>query len=146
MKKLFIAAMLVAGIGASAFAYDGTKVNFKVKNSFEREFIGAKNVSWTVGANFTKASFLMEEDKVEAFYSVEGESLGYTRQIEFKKLPLNAIQRIRKDYPTYQPTETIEYIQSDNKNYYVSLKDGNKQLIVEVSSFGSINKFTPSKE
>ena len=75
MKKLFIAALLVAGVGLSAFAFDGSKVNYKVKSSFEKEFFAAKNVSWTVGADFTKASFFIEDEKIEAFYSFAGVGL-----------------------------------------------------------------------
>ena len=146
MKKLFIAAMLVAGVGLSAFAFDGSKVNYKVKSSFEKEFFASKNVSWTVGADFTKASFFIEDEKIEAFYSFDGESIGYTRQIDFKQLPVNAIQKIKKDFPDYKVTETIEFTQEGNKSYYVSLSNGNRKQILEVSLFGGVSKFTGKTE
>src|SRR5476651_1128228 len=82
MKKLFIAAILVAAIGTSAFASDAGKVNFRVKNNFETQFSDATNVQWTLTSNYAKASFELNDETVDAFYSLDGEALGLSRKVD----------------------------------------------------------------
>ena len=81
MKKLLLAALIVVAAGSSAFAIDGTNVNFKVKNSFEARFSGASNAVWTAKDTYLKVSFTMAEDNVEAFFGKEGERIGPSRTI-----------------------------------------------------------------
>jgi len=141
MKKLFIAAMMVVTVGSSAFALDVNKVNYRVKTNFEAQFAGAENVTWSLRNNYTKASFTLAEEKVDAFFSENGAMIAYTRKIELKQLPLNAIQKIKKEYASSTITESIEFTQDGEKNYYVSLQDGAKKQILQVSLYGSISVY-----
>ncbi len=145
MKKLMIAALLVATIGTSAFAMDVKNLNYKVRNNFETNFIGAKNVSWSESSEYIKASFELNGEMVEAFYGNDGESIGTSRKVEFKTLPLSAISKIKAKYSTYTVNEVIEFDRNSEKNFYVSLVDGDKKQILEVSFFGSVSVFTPTK-
>lgn len=144
MKKLFIAALIVVAAGTSAFAADVFKVDYKVKNSFEARFAGAQNVVWSAKEAFIKAAFTIAEEKVEAFFDGEGELIGLSRKVDLKKLPLNAIQKIKKDYASYQVTEAIEFDRDGDKSYFVSLEDGAKKQILEVSLYGGVSKYKVS--
>jgi hypothetical protein len=139
MKKLFIAALFVVAAGTSAFAFDATKVSYRVKNSFETLFNNAQNVEWATKENFIKASFILDDQKVEAFFDNNGELIGESRKIEFKKLPANAVRKIKKDFASYTVTESIQFDQNGERSYYVSLSDGAKQHILQVSLLGSID-------
>ena len=141
MKKLFIAALIVVAAGSSAFAKDVTKVNYKVQNQFEAQFTGAQNVVWSSKENYLKASFTLADENVEAFYGTDGEVMGVSRKVDIKKLPLNAIQKIKKDYAGYKVTDSIEFDQDGEKSYYVSLEDGNKKQILQVSLYGNVSVY-----
>ena len=141
MKKLLLAALVVAGLGTSAFAMDLNKVSVKVQNSFEEKFANAKNVKWTAKDSYNKVSFTLADEQVEAFFSVDGDLLGLSRKVDFKSLPLSAIQKIKKAYAAYSVKETIEFEQTDEKSYYVSLENGDKKLILEVSFYGSVSVY-----
>ncbi len=141
MKKIIIAAMMVVSIGSSAFAMDVNKVSYKVKNLFAQEFLGAENVVWSVEENFTKASFTLADIKVDAFFSTEGEMIGYGRAVNFNQLPLNAIQKVKKNYGTYKIAEIIEFSHDGEKSYYVSLQNGEKKQILNVTLYGDISLF-----
>jgi hypothetical protein len=144
MKKLFIAALIVVVTGTSAFAVDKNIANYKVKSSFDAQFSNAENVNWTLKENFIKASFTLEGEQVEAFYSTaEGELLGVSRKVAFNKLPLNAIQKIKKDYAAYKITESIEFENKEGKSYYVSLDNGSKKKVLQVSLYGSVGVYQP---
>lgn len=141
MKKLFIAALIVVAAGTSAFAADVFKVDYKVKSSFEARFAGAQNVVWSAKETFIKAAFTIAEESVEAFFDGEGELIGLSRKVDWKKLPLNAIQKIKKEYAAYQVTEAIEFDRDGDKSYFLSLEDGVKKQILEVSLYGEISKY-----
>ena len=141
MKKVFMAAFMVVAIGSSAFALDVNKLSYKMKNIFEQEFYGAENVIWSIEEKYTKASFTMGEEKVQAFFTAEGEMIGFSRYVTLNQLPLNAIQKIKKDYASYKVIESIEFNQDGEKSYYVSLQNGEKKQILNVSLYGAVSIF-----
>ena len=67
--------------------------------------------------------------------------MGVSRKVDIKKLPLNAIQKIKKDYAGYKVTDSIEFDQDGEKSYYVSLEDGNKKQILQVSLYGNVSVY-----
>ena len=145
MKKLMIATLLVAVIGTSAFAADIEKISYKVTSSFEARFTGAKNVHWSLQATFVKATFDLNDETIEAFYTIDGEQIGISRKVDLKKLPLNAISRIKKDYASYTAKEVIEFDRDGDRSFYVSLVDGDKTQILEVSLYGTVSIYRGSK-
>ncbi len=141
MKKLLLAILVVATLGTSAFATDANKVSSKVKNSFEAKFVNAQNVKWTARDTYNKVSFTLEGEDVEAFFASDGDLIGYSRKVELKNLPLNAIQKIKKEYAGYAVKETIEFEQNGEKAFYVSLENGDKKQILEVSLYGMVSVY-----
>ena len=145
MKKLFIAALIMVAAGTSAFAAD-VKVNTKVQTSFESLFSGAENVSWSAKDHYIKASFILSQENVEAYFGTDGELIGTSRKIELKNLPLSAVQKIKKEYASYKITDSIEFERAGERSYYVSLENGNKKQILEVSLFGTVSTFRSEKK
>jgi len=141
MKKLILATLLVAAIGTSAFALDVNKVTTRVQNSFESKFANAQNVQWTARETYTKVAFTLADENVEAFFAVDGEMIGYSRKVEFKSLPLNAKQRIKKDFSNYKVKEAIEFTQNDETAYYVSIENGSTKQVLEVSLYGTVSVY-----
>ena len=146
MKKLFIAALIVIAAGSSAFAMDATKVNYKVKKNFEIQFAGAENVTWSARESFVKASFTLLDENIEAFFDTDGELVGVSRKVSLRTLPLSAIQQIKKNYGSYKITDSIEFDQNGDKSYYLSLEDGNKKQILEVSLYGNVNVYKGARK
>jgi len=146
MKKLLLAALVVAGIGSSAFAMDVSKISSKAQTSFEAKFASATNAKWSARDNYNKVSFTLADENVEAFFATDGELIGVSRKVEFKNLPLSAIQKIKKEYASFKVTDAIEFEQNDEKAYYVSLHDGNKKHVLEVSLYGNVSIFRGSSK
>jgi hypothetical protein len=141
MKKLFIAAILAVTVAGSAFAADANKLSYKVKSTFETQFDGAKDVNWTIRESFTKANFTLAGEKMEAFFSPEGELIATVRKVEYGTLPFSALQKIQKKYPDAKVEDTIEFDQDGDKNYFVSLHDNGKKEILQVSLAGTVTVF-----
>ena len=141
MKKLFLTTLIAAMIGGQVFASDVTKVNYRVLASFEAQFADASDVNWTVTDDYTKARFTMEGEQVEAFFNNSGDVIGTSRKTDLKRLPLNAIQKIRKNYSKYKVTETIEFEFNGERKYFVSLENDTDRKILEVSLYGDVSIF-----
>lgn len=145
MKKFMLATLITVTIGTSVLAADVSKVNFRVLNAFEAQFAGATDVNWTVTSDYTKVKFVLEGEKVEAFYNSNGDVIGTSRKTEFKRLPLTAIQKIKKNYAKYQVTETIEFELNGERRYYVSVENASDRKILEVSLYGQVSVFDKDK-
>ena len=136
MKKLFIAALLTLTLATSAFAADDKKVSVKIRNSFNTEFGDLDNVQWTVKANFVKASFEVEGEKVDAFYDLNGESLGQSRKISLDKLPVQAKRSFAKKYSDYTVKEAIRFDGVDESAYFISAENDKQSVILKATATG----------
>jgi hypothetical protein len=147
MKKMLYAALIAVFVTTSAFA--GETVNGKISESFKSDFSDASNVVWTTGNEFAKASFILEGEKMEAFYSLDGTAIGVSRAIALDKLPKASVRTITKKYPfpPYALKECIEFVHADGEvKYYVSLEEEAKnKIILEVSANGSVEVYKKSK-
>lgn len=141
MKKLFIAAIMAVAVVGSAFAADTKKLSYRVTSTFELRFEGAKEVSWTVRENFIKANFTLAGEKVEAFFSAEGELIATARKAQYGSLPISALQKIQKKYPSAKVDDTIEFDQDGDRSYFVALTDNGKKEILQVSLAGAVSHF-----
>src|SRR4051794_17268265 len=109
MKKLLLAIVIVATFVTSAFATEVTKVSYRTQRSFETEFDGASDVSWSSTANYVKANFVYEDKRMEAFYNSDGEKIGTTKAIAPDLLPVKAKRAFAKKYSGYEVKESIVF-------------------------------------
>ncbi|HEY1018501.1 MAG TPA: hypothetical protein VGE25_05870 [Sediminibacterium sp.] len=148
MKKLFITALAAIAIGTSAFA-GPSAISTKVNDHFAASFSKAKNVSWKSSDRFDKVSFVLNNEKVDAFYDVNGELIGTSKTMAFDKLPKSALENItsKYQYPEYQLKDCIEFT-SDSKetNFYVSMEKKNETLVLEITKGGMVSVFARNKK
>ncbi|MBN9296374.1 MAG: hypothetical protein J0I41_05145 [Filimonas sp.] len=141
MKKLLIAAVMLVAVATSAFA-EGSNVSFKVKNQFASEFTKANNVAWTAADQFTKATFIMNEQRMEAYYDNDGELIGTSRATTLDFLPSKATKKIDEKYAGYKTEEVVEFDSvKDGLSYYVSLTNDTNKIVLQVSSEGSVSVY-----
>ena len=145
MKKIFLTTLIAAMIGSQVFASDVSKVSYRVLAAFQAQFADATDVNWTVTEDDTKAKFTIEGEQVEAFFNASGDVIGTSRKTDLKRLPLNAIQKIRKSYAKYKVTETIEFEFNGERKYFVSLENDADRKILEVSLYGNVTIFEKCK-
>ena len=133
MKKMIIAAAMFVSL--SAFANE-EKVSPKVLNAFNTEFTSAQEVEWTVTSDYYKASFDMNGAKVFAFYNMDGELMGLTRNISSSQLPVSLQANLKKNHSGYWISVLFEVANNGGTTYYVTLENGGKKVVL-TSSNGS---------
>ena len=121
MKKMIVSLAITVST-LSAFAGD-VNVNQKVLDAFKTEFASAKEVEWTVGENYYKATFNYNGKYVFAFYSENGELIGLARYLSPVDLPLALQANLKKNYEGYWVSDLFEASKNDGTNYYITLEN-----------------------
>jgi hypothetical protein len=131
MKKIIL--MLAITISTlSAFA--GEEVNPRVLASFKNEFASAKEVAWTVTADYFKAEFTFNGQYVNAFYNTDGELMGLTRNITSLDLPMNLQASLKKSYEDFWISDLFEITRSNNTGYYITLENADSKIVLKATA------------
>ena len=128
----------------SAFAGD-EHVNQKVLNAFKTEFTTAKEVEWTAGSNYYKATFNYNGKYVFAFYNENGELMGLTRYLSPVDLPIALQKNLKKDYEGYWVSDLFESAKNDATSYYITVEDADTKIVLK-SSGNSWNVYNKIKK
>ena len=145
MKKIvFVVGFLVAAV--VSHAYPSERVSPKVLASFKSEFSNATDVQWETGTNYFKASFSMNEQRVFAFYDVEGNLLSIGRYISTFQLPVNRFSDIKTDYSKYWVSDLFEISNSEGLHYYITLETADTKLILRSSNGGDWSTYSKNKK
>lgn len=135
MKKMILT-LAIAMSTFAAFAGEET-VNQAVLKSFQTEFAGAENVSWTTGRNSFKAAFVMNGQHVVAYYNFQGSLMGLTRNISSLDLPLSLQANLKKDYQGYWISDLFEVSNQEGTAYYITLEKADESVILEATDLSS---------
>jgi hypothetical protein len=131
MKKIMIAlVMMITVMKTTAFANE-IIVKQEVLNLFKIEYSSAKDVNWTVGDNYYKASFTMNDQKLFVFYSIDGEFLALTRYVSSLQLPDNIQNSLRKQFKEKWVTDLFEVVNGEGTMYYATLENADIKIILK---------------
>jgi len=158
MKKIFITLATAGLLVTSAYAADGgkkitrtTEVTYALQDHFESRFSGAKDVVWTINNNCQKAAFTADGVKMTAFYSLQGDYLGVTRDATYAELADKAKQAIADKYKGYTVNQVIKYetlnedVNFEETSYFVDLKNESNELLVRVTPSSNVYFFQDVK-
>jgi len=146
MKKLIMAlAFIVVTIGNAAIAGPGGKdIVARIKRAFEKEYVGAADVTWYVYDEYIKVDFSYSGMQLAGFYSKDGRMLGVARNIYFSSLPLKLQIEQRKNYKGYWITSIYELSNGDGTRYYLTLENADK--VIKLGSTGDNWEVVKTKE
>jgi hypothetical protein len=132
-------------VSLSAFANE-KKVSPKVLNAFNTEFTSAQEVQWTATNDYYKASFDMNGVKVFAFYNLDGELMGLTRNISSAQLPVSLQASLKKNYGNYWISDLIEVAKNNGTSYYATLENGDKKVVLTSASGSDWSTFKKDRK
>lgn len=145
MKKIIFVLGFLAIVGVSN-AYPSERVSPKVLSSFKSEFSNAKNVEWETGNNYYRAAFSLNEQRVFAYYSVDGELISMARYISPVQLPINLYSNLKNDYRKYWISDLFEVSNGEGFHYYVTLETADTKLTMRSSNGGSWSTYSKNKK
>ena len=131
MKKMMLT-LAIAVSTLCAFAGEA-EVNPKVLDAFNNEFKTAKEVEWTVGVDYFRATFKYNDKHVYAYYNVNGELLGLSRFISPDDLPLALQSNLKKNYGDYWISDLFEVANNDGTTYYVTVENADAKIVLKAT-------------
>jgi hypothetical protein len=143
MKKLIIAAAMFVSL--SAFANENS-VTPQVLNAFKSEFASAQEVEWTISADYYKASFGMNGQRVFAFYNMDGELMGLSRNISSAQLPVKLQSNLKKNYADYWISDLFEIANTEGTTYYVTMENGDKKVVLKSGAGSEWNTYKTKRK
>lgn len=146
MKKLFMAALLCVTLAASAFAKDTKKMSAIAIRNFNIEFTKASEVNWTSTKNFLKATFVLDGEKMNAFYNQDGEKIGTSKAITIDELPVKTKRALAKDFGGYTVNEAIEFSTTDEVANYISVENEHEFVVLKQNSVNGLTKYKVTKK
>ena len=131
---------------AVSFAYPSEKVSPRVLASFNSEFTNAKEVQWESGSNYYRASFSINDQKVFAYFDLDGHLLSTARYISPFQLPVSLFSHIKNDYCHYWVSDLFEINNGEGLHYYITLETADTKLILHSSNGGDWTTYSRNKK
>ena len=129
----------------SAFATD-EHVNQKVLDAFKTEFNTAKEVEWSVGSNYYKATFNYNGKYVFAYYNENGELLGLTRYLSPVDLPMNLQKNLKNDFKEYWISDLFEIAKNDGTAYFLTLENADTEIVLKSTDSSNWSVYSKVKK
>lgn len=136
MKSILFAALLFAGIAASA----GTTPNEKVLKAFKETFTNAEKVVWHDLDDQYQANFWQNSINVRVRYDDDGNLLETTRYYYEKDLPPIILSKLKKKYPERTVYGVTEITTQDEVTYYISMNDDKNWYSVKADAVGNMEQ------
>jgi hypothetical protein len=130
MKKLVLLLALVVTTHLS-FASSVPFAASSVIRSFDKNFYRATEVEWQHSEAYEKASFLLNNQFMNAYYTPDGELIAVVRNILSDQLPLKLLLELKKNYSGFWISELFEVVNGSNDEYYITLENANEKLILK---------------
>jgi hypothetical protein len=132
MKKRILtwAFMLFIGI-SSSFARTNEGIYDNIKTAFKKEFKNAEIIQWENFRVYSRATFMMNNKVMFAYYSKEGHLLAVTRNLLTSELPIGLMMDLKSNYAGYWITDLIEISGDEGSSYHVSLENPDRKLVLK---------------
>lgn len=131
MKKIMMTLALALTL-SSMYAFTGEEaVNKHALAAFKSEFNSAKDVDWTVAKDYYRVNFTMNDQKLFAYYTMNGEFMAVSRYISSFQMPLNLQTNLKKSFSKYWITDLFELANQDGTSYYVTLETADTRLVLK---------------
>jgi hypothetical protein len=141
MKKITIILALVL-TASTTFAFTGPEnVNSQALNTFNSEFVGATDPTWTISKNFDKVTFGMNGQVLSAYYNKAGEFMAVTHNISSVELPANLKKSLNKHMSSSWITDLFEVTNFNETSLYVTLETADSKIVLRSDNGGKWTVF-----
>lgn len=136
-----MAAMIALTVATSSFAADVKGINSVAISSFKVEFKNATDVNWSTVGDLAKATFILDDVRMEAFYNTYGELIGTAKGLSLEALPVNAKRTFAKKYDGYTVKEVVRFEGVEERAFFIYAEKDKKSVILKVDDNSQISTF-----
>jgi hypothetical protein len=147
MKQFILSIATVLMMGVSAFAANNNdNVNQQAKQSFQKDFATARNVTYEQKPDYVKVTFSINDQVLFAYYNNNGELQAVVRNIVSEQLPINLLTELKKSYGDYWISDLFEVASDDQTSYYVTVENKDRKIVLKSDGTSSWTAFSKTKK
>lgn len=152
IKNVLTAIVMLLSISSFATADkkgspDPENVTPVVKAAFQNDFSKATLVKWDKTDEFYFASFLLNNVKVDAAYTENGELIGTSRKIVADQMPLSISVALAENYKGYEVDDSVvELTHQSLTRYYVTVTNKTQTVKLKCYSNGDLEVESKTKK
>jgi hypothetical protein len=135
MKKLFVIITILGSVYTTTI-YAQSKTPSAVVSSFQSSFANASNETWSTVKGLYRVDFILENEKVAAFFNPEGELIASSRDVSLKQIPMSLKSELKKHFYDYQVSSLFEVDNEDGVIYYATVNNNKNLFQLESTSSG----------
>jgi len=141
MKRICLSLSLMLAIAVTATAAnDPSAISKEVKAAFQKEFPGSEVLNWNSIGEYSRAIFLLDGHRTEAFFSEDGQLQGSIRCLFFNQLPLAVMKAVDKRYTAVDVMEVYEITNEEGTVYKLTLESQGKKFRIKIDPNGNISQ------
>jgi hypothetical protein len=136
MKKITIVTVLCLAVGLSSFSSPSNienKITQKAANTLTGMFAGAEELNWSNTDTYLKATFILNEKVMFAYFNQSGEFIGISRNMLSSTLPINLQIQLKMSYSNGWITELYEFAGVDSTDYFATIETAGQKIFLKSS-------------
>jgi hypothetical protein len=147
MKKVFVMLFaVIIAVSASAKVDPAPVENEKVVAAFEKKFAEATNVSWSEKDGYFLVSFKLNNDRMLAWYTPDGEVEAVHRSIQLKQMTYLAAEAVTELTKNKQILNIAEISKQGELFYLVKTDEEKCFSVYKVSASGDYSRIDKTKK
>jgi len=147
MKKILtLVTLLTFGVITSK-ATEGDPVSAALQASLEKSFSGAKILQWSEmeSSDIISASVMYNNERMNAYFDLDGNLLATGRFIKSESLPLLVSKSMNEKYEGASIVDVVEYIEKNGTSYLVTIRTNGNEMVIQAFMDGSSYVFKKTK-
>lgn len=137
---MFLILVLVASAITQTVSAADDKVSPRLSQALVKEFSGAKAIHWQAfkGRDIYQASFILNHQRLFAYFNGEGELISVGRYVDLNALPILVSKSIADRFGDFEVKEVVEYTRDGSTQYALVLENSKKTIMANAYSDGGI--------
>ena len=141
MKKIITILALVLTVSTSFAFTHPESVSSQALNTFNSEFVGAADATWTINKDFYQVTFTLDGQKLFAYYNKAGEFMAVTHNISSVELPNSLKKGLKKLMTDRWISDLFEVTNNDQTSWYVTIESADEKIVLRSENGGKWKVF-----
>jgi len=145
---MFLILALVASAITQTVTAGEDKVSPRLTQALVKEFSGAEAIHWQAfkGKDIYQASFVLNHQRLFAFFNSDGELLSTGRYVAESNLPILVSRTLATRFADFEVKEVVEYTREGDTKYALVLENSTKTITANAYSDGGIAVISKKKK
>ena len=131
MKKIIAILAMTLAVSTSFANTEPESVSSQALNTFNSEFVGAANPTWTINKDFYQVTFTLDGQQMFAYYNKSGEFLAVSQNISSVELPNSLKKGLKKVMGNRWITDLFEITNNDQTSWYVTVESADEKIVLK---------------